>query len=542
MAKEREKERAAGVGGGEKRVFMGVVMNCATELKLLLTVLLILCSVATLLQFIPSRFAISTSDLRFCISRITTTTTTTTTTAEPSLNSSSAAAVAASLKASRLVIPPAPPLPSPTVEKEKVQENGVIKRVFNPYGSAAYNFITMGTYRGGINTFAINGLASKPLHLYSKPTYQCEWVPNSNSDSESNSGSNSSSSSNSSTVTTVGYKMLPDWGYGRVYTVVIVNCTFPTPINADNSGGKLYLLASTSGGGDAALNVTDRFEVLDEPKSTVDFEIYNSKPKYDYLYCGSSLYGQLSPQRVREWIAYHVRMFGEKSHFVIHDAGGVYDEVFEVLKPWMELGYVTLQDIRDQERFDGYYHNQFMVVNDCLHRYKFAAKWMFFFDVDEFLYVPPKSTIKTVMDSLSDYTQITMEQMPMNSKLCLSADYGRYYRKWGFEKMVYKDVKRGVRRDRKYAIQPRNVYATGVHMSQNFVGKTNHKTEGRIKYYHYHGSIAQRREPCRNLLNATDTWFEKTPYVLDTTMRDVAWAVKKFELKMIGNRLQNTRQ
>ncbi|CAN1185620.1 Galactan beta-1,4-galactosyltransferase GALS3 [Linum perenne] len=105
--------------------------------------------------------------------------------------------------------------------------------------------------------------------------------------------------------------------------------------------------------------------------------------------------------------------------------GGVYDEVFEVLKLWMKLGYVTLQDIWDQERFDGYYHNQFMVVNDCLHRYKFVAKWMFFFDVDEFLYVPPKSTIKSVMDSLSDYTQITMEQMSMNSKLCLSADYGR---------------------------------------------------------------------------------------------------------------------
>ncbi|CAN1826253.1 Galactan beta-1,4-galactosyltransferase GALS3 [Linum perenne] len=65
-------------------------------------------------------------------------------------------------------------------------------------------------------------------------------------------------------VTTLGYKMLPDWGYDRVYTVVIVNCTFPSPIN---TGGKLYLLASTSGGGDAALNITDRFEVLDEPDS-----------------------------------------------------------------------------------------------------------------------------------------------------------------------------------------------------------------------------------------------------------------------------------
>lgn len=116
------------------------------------------------------------------------------------------------------------------------------------------------------------------------------------------------------------------------------------------------------------------------------------------------------------------------------------------------------------------------------------------------------------------------------------------FRRWGFEKLVYRDVVKGIRRDRKYAVQPRNVYATGVHMSQNLAGKTTHKTEGRIKYFHYHGTIAVRREPCRNLINSTEIVFEKTPYVMDTTMRDAAGSVKNFELKMIGSRLQRTRQ
>ncbi|KAJ1407613.1 Glycosyltransferase family 92 [Sesbania bispinosa] len=388
----------------------------------------------------------------------------------------------------------------------------------------------MGAYRGGLNTFAIIGLASKPLHVYAKPTYECEWVSSGAGDGDK------------SSVKTVGYKILPDWGYGRVYTVVIVNCTFPEPLNAENSGGKLVLYASTSGGGDASFNVTDRMEVLTEAPGTLDVSLFTSKPKYEYLYCGSSLYGNLNPQRVREWIAYHVKFFGPSSHFVIHDAGGVHEQVLEVLKPWMELGYVTLQDIRDQERFDGYYHNQFMVVNDCLHRYKFMAKWMFFFDVDEYIYVPPKSTIKTVLDSLSEYSQFTIEQMPMSSKLCLSADYGKTYRKWGFEKLVYKDVKKGIRRDRKYAVQPRSLFATGVHMSQNLAGKTTHKTEGKIKYFHYHGTIAEKRESCKMLINSTELTYDKTPYVLDTTMRDIAGVIKKFELKMIGDRLQKKRQ
>lgn len=116
------------------------------------------------------------------------------------------------------------------------------------------------------------------------------------------------------------------------------------------------------------------------------------------------------------------------------------------------------------------------------------------------------------------------------------------YRKWGIEKLVYKDIKRGIRRDRKYAIQPRNVFATGVHLSENLNGKTIHKTEGKIVYYHYHGTISERREPCRQLVNTTDKYLDGTPYVVDTTMREAAGAVKMFELRMIGPVLQKTHQ
>ncbi|KAK1393677.1 Glycosyltransferase family 92 protein [Heracleum sosnowskyi] len=355
----------------------------------------------------------------------------------------------------------------------------------------------MSAYRGGASTFAINGLSSKPLHVFGNPTYQCEYV------------SNNATNVNESIIVD-GYKILPDWGYGRVYTTVVVNCTFPIPVG--ETGGKLVLHASTNGGGDTENIHTDTITVLDEGSRSVNFSIFNEAPKYDYLYCGSSLYGNLSPQRVREWIAYHVRMFGEKSHFVIHDAGGVHPEVMEVLKPWMEQGY------------------------------RFMAKWMFFFDVDEFIYVPKNSNLKSVVDSLSEYTQFTIEQRTMSNKLCLTEDQGKEYRKWGFEKLMYRDMKRGMRRDRKYAIQPRNVFATGVHLSQNFVGKTTHKTEGRITYYHYHGTISERNEPCRQLVNDTVLKLDATPYVMDTTMRDAAVAVKRFELKMIGSTLQKTRQ
>ncbi|GAA0169473.1 hypothetical protein LIER_23952 [Lithospermum erythrorhizon] len=501
----------------ERKMFVGVVWNCAAELKLLVTALLLLFSVITVLQFLPSRyFSISSSDLRPC----------TTTTTHLLINSTTLNQTTISLnetKTNQTL------LPDSLNQQNVLPANGIIKRGFFPLGSAAYNFVLMSAYRGGLNSFAINGLASKPLHVFGKPTYECKWVPR---------------DASRQPISTIGLKMLPDWGFGRVYTVVVINCTFPTSV-VGGGDGELYLSASTNGGGDADSNATDTFVALTETqKEFVDFEskFTNKTPKYDYLYCGSSLYGNLSPQRVREWLAYHVRFFGEKSHFMIHDAGGIHEEVLEVLKPWMDKGYVTLQDIRDQERFDGYYHNQFLVVNDCLHRYKFMAKWMFFFDVDEFIFVPKKSTIKSVLDSLSEFTQFTIEQMPMSNRLCLSEDLRKSYRKWGFEKLVYKDVKRGIRRDRKYAVQPRNVFSAGVHMSENTVGKTTHKTEGKIMYYHYHGTIADRREPCRQHVNSTTISLDGIPYVADTRMRDVAGLIKRFELKMIGPILQRTRQ
>lgn len=227
---------------------------------------------------------------------------------------------------------------------------------------------------------------------------------------------------------------------------------------------------------------------------------------------------------------------------MFHNAGGVHTEVMEVLQPWMELGYVTLHDIQDQERFDGYYHNQFLIVNDCLHRYRFDARWVFFFDVDEFLYLPKNKTIKFVTDSLSGFSQFTFEQMPMSNQLCLEKDKGSASKKWGFEKLIYREAKRVGRRDRKYAVQPQNILATGVHISQNLIGKTSHRTWDLIKYFHYHGTVSVRNEPCREFPNSTSAIVDQVPYIIDTTMRDVGPEVREFELKMIGSKLGESQQ
>ncbi|KAI3880751.1 hypothetical protein MKX03_036904 [Papaver bracteatum] len=103
--------------------------------------------------------------------------------------------------------------------------------------------------------FTSYALSSKPIQVYGKPWYKCEWISN-----------NSSKPSMRAKAT----KMLPDWGYGRVYTTVVVNCTFPVNPNEDNSGGKLNI----------------------------------------YAYYGPST-KKIAASRIREWMAYHAWFWTE---------------------------------------------------------------------------------------------------------------------------------------------------------------------------------------------------------------------------------------
>ncbi|PHU20990.1 hypothetical protein BC332_12141 [Capsicum chinense] len=418
-----------------------------------------------------------------------------------------------------------PASPTPSSSKLSITSDDPNKRTFRTYGNAASLFVQMGAYRGGPNTFAVVGLASKPLHVYGRPWYKCEWIPN----------SNGSGSTNGSSLKAKAYRILPDWGYGRVYTVVVVNCTFAVNPNPDNKGGKLILYAYY---GESPKRY-EKITALEEAPGSYNESKFSPPYPYDYLYCGSSLYGNLSASRMREWMAYHAWFFGPSSHFVFHDAGGVSQEVRAVLEPWIRAGRVTLQDIRDQAEFDGYYYNQFLVVNDCLHRYRHAANWTFYFDVDEYIYLPDgNTTLESVLREFSNNTQFTIEQNAMSSMLCLNDSSQDYSRQCGFEKLLFRDSRTNIRRDRKYAIQAKNAYATGVHMSENVEGGTLHQTETKIRYYHYHNSITVHEELCRELVPMSAkqniTWFDKLPYVYDDNMKKLAQTIKDFETNTIN--------
>lgn len=75
-------------------------------------------------------------------------------------------------------------------------------------------------------------------------------------------------------------------------------------------------------------------------------------------------------------------------------------------------------------------------------------------------------------------------------------------------------------------------------MSENVVGGALHKTEAKIRYYHYHNSITVPGELCRDLLPPSAknniTWRDKRPFVFDNSMKKLVPTIKEFERRTLG--------
>jgi hypothetical protein len=73
-------------------------------------------------------------------------------------------------------------------------------------------------------------------------------------------------------------------------------------------------------------------------------------------------------------------------------------------------------------------------------------------------------------------------------------------------------------------------------LSSSCGGKIQHKTEGKIRYYHYHDTISRRGEPYRKFVKPSTrnngTWLGGTLYVYDGTINTLAPSIKQFEKRM----------
>lgn len=273
-------------------------------------------------------------------------------------------------------------------------------RTFKAHGIASHMIIEFGAYRTAPNKFSVVALISKRWHDLHEPPYNCQWK-----------------SRNSSVVNAINaWPIKPDWDLGTMYGTVVVVCTFDQDVGTAGEGGSLVLTVGYSDG----YRPAESLEALVESPGEYNASKWSPPFPYEITFCASRLYGDVSADRIREWMAYHAMVFGNRTHFLFHDAGGMSADVLAVLQPWIELGWVSVQNLQLLEVYEGRSHHQFTMLNDCMLRAQTLSNWTFFFDVDEYLYVPPGASLQQILgrSERKHVTQIRMQTVKMSAALC----------------------------------------------------------------------------------------------------------------------------
>lgn len=404
--------------------------------------------------------------------------------------------------------------------------------ILKPHGIASHFFIELSSYRTGARHFTTVGLIAQHLEELHERDFSCEWL---------------SQRENSTTVKGKVWKIRPDFSYHRLYGTLVISCTFDKDI--DDLGGSLWISASY---GDA-FRPDEKFIVLTEAPGDFNTSAFKPPFPYEYVYCGSPLFGNLSPQRVREWIAYHSHLFGERAHFILYDGGGIHDEVYKILAPWVKLGKVSIQNVREANVYDGYLHHQFATVNDCMLRAQTLANWTFFFDLDEYLFLNESAqggmgSLVQVLEASkqANVSQIQLEPSKMHLGACLQDPQGGVgnhtrdavnAKKWMMEKLVFAwQYRWPILRDKKYAIQSRSCWATGVHKCEHLIdgGQTQVMDEAQFRFYHYRDTVAIRGEVCKEFTTTNYLVIGDDNYYIDDTMVGMVEVVKEYEQQTIG--------
>ena len=156
-----------------------------------------------------------------------------------------------------------------------------------------------------------------------------------------------------------------------------------------------------------------------------------------------------------EWLRFHAGV--GFTHFYLYNNFST-DEFREVLRPWQESGQVTLTEWPQPA-------GQISAYSDCLRRFQKNARWIAFFDIDEFLFSPGNMDLRPILTSFSDWPGIEVWQYFFGSN-------GHLKRPKGLVCELYTRRAPVSRRSTvKTIANPRLVYKPSVHQFKYWIGQ-----------------------------------------------------------------------
>lgn len=111
---------------------------------------------------------------------------------------------------------------------------------------------------------------------------------------------------------------------------------------------------------------------------------------FKYAFCGAPMHGTVRADWILHWMKYHHYLTEGSAHFFFYNLGGLANSDRPVFNEFINAGLLSITDILDPNLswdYPTWYFHQVLLINDCLHRSRFMAERVFFFDYDEFLQV-----------------------------------------------------------------------------------------------------------------------------------------------------------
>eukprot|EP00270_Netrium_digitus_P007664 TRINITY_DN2249_c0_g1_i1.p1 TRINITY_DN2249_c0_g1~~TRINITY_DN2249_c0_g1_i1.p1 ORF type:complete len:543 (+),score=61.97 TRINITY_DN2249_c0_g1_i1:63-1691(+) len=206
-------------------------------------------------------------------------------------------------------------------------------------------------------------------------------------------------------------------GRERFHTV-LVNCSFPQPVGADGQGGVLRV---QHGGVDLV--------VLHERAG--ETQAIMQPPKYTCAYCGAPFFklrvqrGKVDPAdrawALSMWLAYHKRLFEKqgKTFFRFHMfSNEIVAELLEALQPSMDAGLAELVFLHGHDTAPQHSFSYLTAINDCLYEMRYKAKWLWFFDSDEYILPQPSLSLSDAMARVSESPWVTLGSFLFSAAAC----------------------------------------------------------------------------------------------------------------------------
>jgi hypothetical protein len=106
-----------------------------------------------------------------------------------------------------------------------------------------------------------------------------------------------------------------------------------------------------------------------------------------------------------EWLTFHAGI--GVTHFYLYNNLST-DNFREVLRPWQAAGFVTLIEWPAEPC-------QIPAYQDCVRRFKHHARWIAFFDIDEFLFSPQSRSLLPVLETFAHRPGIEVWQIIFGS-------------------------------------------------------------------------------------------------------------------------------